>query len=145
MCWGSSMKRYNKAGYIYFDTTIDWPQIIVDYNREHGTNFSGEKDIYLRLLLSPNKIAKRLGVSVTTIYKRMDFHGVKRSHKRGGSNNTARPKFDAFLAISENTMKDMTAKMLAVRVRVKIGTIYRFATETGRVFRRGGPNRVKGE
>ena len=129
------MRRYNKAGYIYCDTTIDWPWVVAQYNRKHGTNFKNEKDIYLRLLLSPKKLAKHLGVSVTTIYKRMDLHGVKRSHKRGGSNNTTRPFYDAFLAIPENTMKDMTAKMLAVRLRVHVNTIYRFAKETGRVFR----------
>jgi len=138
------MRRYSKAGYIYYDTTIDWPLIIVQYNHKHGTNFKNEKDVYLRLLLSPNKLAKHLCVSVTTIYKRMDLHGVKRSHKRGGSNNTTRPLYDAFLAIPESTMNDMTAKMLAVRLRVHVNTIYRFATETGRVFRRRAANRSKG-
>ena len=136
------MKHYNKAGYIYSDTSIDWPQIIAGYNRMYATNFKDEKDLYLRISLSPSEVAKRFGVSITTIYNRMDSHGVKRSHKRGGSNNTVRPKYDAFLAIPEKAMKDMTAQMLATRLKVQVSTIYRFATETGRVFRRRAANRV---
>jgi len=136
------MKHYNKAGYIYSDTSIDWPQIIAGYNRMYATNFKDEKDLYLRISLSPSEVAKRFGVSITTIYNRMDSYGVARSHKRGGSNNTVRPKYDAFLAIPENIMKDMTAQMLAMRLKAQVSTIYKFAIEAGRVFRRRAANRV---
>ncbi|HUV85455.1 MAG TPA: hypothetical protein VMV86_07085, partial [Methanosarcinales archaeon] len=71
-----------------------------------------------------------------------DSYGVARSHKRGGSNNTVRPKYDAFLAIPENIMKDMTAQMLAMRLKAQVSTIYKFAIEAGRVFRRRAANRV---
>ena len=139
------MKYYNKAGYIYSDTSIDWPQIIAGYNRMYATNFRDEKDLYLRISLSPSEVAKRFGVSITTIYNRMDAYGIKRNRKRGGPNNTVRPKYDAFLAVPEKVMADMTAQMLAMRLRAQVSTIYRFAKETGRVFRRRAVNRVKGD
>jgi len=145
MCLGSGMKRFSKKGYVYYDTTIDWPLVVATHNCRYRTNYKNEKDVYLKLLLSPGKLAERLCVSIGTIYNRMDFYGIPRSHKRGGSNNTARPKKDAFLAIPEGMMKDMTAKMLAVRLRVHVNTVYRFAIETGRAFKRRAANRVKGE
>ena len=126
------MKRYDRLGYIQFDTTIDWPLIVSNYNREYGSNFKDEKDLYLRISLPPNKLAKCLGVSVTTIYNRMDLHNIKRSHKQGGPNNTACPKYNAFLAIPENTMKDMTAKMLAWSLKIHIQTVRSWLRLTGR-------------
>ena len=82
--------RMNKLGRLYHVTTIDWLELVFGYNRRYGTNFKDEKDLYLRLSLPPGKIAKCLGVNIATIYKRMDLHKVKRSHRCSGSNNGRR-------------------------------------------------------
>ena len=92
---------------------INWNELTEGYNRIYNTSFESDVEMFIILLrdLSPKKIADILGVS--TIYKRLDFLGIERSHKRGGANNINGKKEMAFLAIPENHMINMTIEKIA--------------------------------
>ena len=115
-------------------TTIDWPWYVAEYNKNYDTDFKNEKELYLGLypILSPSQIGRRLLISWDTILRRLDYYCIERCHKQGGPNNTACPKYNAFLAIPENTMKDMTAKMLAGSLKIHIQTVRSWLRLTGR-------------
>ena len=139
------MKRYNKLGHMYNDTTIDWDWLIAGYNRRYGTNFKTEKDMYLRCVLSLSLLGRRLGVAQSTIYRRYDRLGIPRSHKRGGANYTKTPGKDRFLSIPAEEMALMSVDRIAAKLKLGESSVRNYLRKTGRVFRRKAANRVKGE
>ena len=90
--------------------SIDWNELTEGYNKMYDTSFESDVEMFTILLkdLSPKKIANILGVS--TIYNRLDFLGIERSHKSSGMNNINGDKEATFLAITEECMTKMTIK-----------------------------------
>ena len=117
-CAKAVMKR-TKDGRLYPVTVIDWDELVSGYNRKYLTSFVDEKSLYIGLvgLVSPAVLAKRLGVCSSTIYRRLDYYGVSRSHIRGGANNARGVKRELFLSISADDM----AKMTVAEIRKVVG------------------------
>jgi len=131
------MKRKNKIGILFPVTTIDWPWLVSGYNRMFHTDFASEKSLYLGLLptLSPRKIADQLGVSIVSIYRRLDYYNIPRRHKQGGANHIQAPKRDAFLAISPSVMAEMTMAEIVKETKINAGYCSALMKIHGRTYK----------
>lgn len=125
--------------------SIDWGELAEGYNRIYGTSFYNDAEMFATLMkdLSPKKIADILGVS--TIYRRLDFWGIERSHQRGGANNINGKKETAFLAISEERMEEMTIKEIARKVESASQYCYSLAKKHNRSYKMHHIRRKKNE
>ena len=119
-------------------TSIDWQWLVDCYNKDYKTTFKDEKSLLMGLLkdFSPQKIADVLGVSYTTIYKRLDFHNIERSHTRGGYNNKTTPLLDRFYEISEEKMKRMTAREISINLGSSVDTVYKLLRTSKRLSKK---------
>lgn len=116
-------KRQGKRGQWFPITTIDWSWLVDGYNKMYDTDFQDEQELYLKLLpsLSPRKLSLLLGVCVESIYRRLDYYGIERRHKQGGSNHTQAYKREAFLLIPESKMAEMTIAEIMKKTGISSG------------------------
>ena len=117
-------------------STIDWQALVDGYNRIFDTSYSTEHDMLSDIgpNMSPRVLAKRLGVSYTTIYCRLDRHQIPRSHTQGGPNNKGK-KEPAFLRIPENEMKELTIQQISSRIHAHKDYCYQLARKHSRSYR----------
>lgn len=121
--YGRAHKKLTNPNKYKNMTMRDWDQLVLKYNRVYGTSFKNEKELYSSL--SPNipvrTLCKLFDVSKPTIYNRVDLHGVKRKHTRGGSNNRNGTKAEAFLAIPIEDMAKMTLRQISNQIDADYG------------------------
>ena len=99
---------------------IDWTELTEGYDRIYHTSFKSDAKLLTALLRdkSPFQISEILGVSTYALYRRLDFLEIKRSHQRGGANNTLTDKRDLFLSIPEDEIAKMTAREIINKVGI---------------------------
>ena len=133
----SRRKNINERPKYTLGTTIDWRWLVVEFNKRYGTLFKNEKQFYLGVYprLSPSKIAKCLGVSDMTIYKRLDYYKIERSHKRGGANHKKKTKkWAVFMGMTDDEVAGMTIPELTECLDVHETTVYNWLHLADRTY-----------
>ena len=97
--------------------TIKWDDILTNINKEYRTSYESIRDMLKKMYskISPNQMGNLIGVSNTTIYKKLDYYGIRRRHIPGGNNYIGYKK-PLFLKIPDEVLVNMTNEEISEEI-----------------------------